>query len=77
MKRPYEKPTLTDLSLPTARAGWLSGGGNSPQGKCATGDGASPGICGNGNHPSTSGMCFTGDGDAGGNLCQSGLTVVK
>jgi hypothetical protein len=25
MKRSYEKPTLTDLSRPDARAGWLSG----------------------------------------------------
>jgi hypothetical protein len=39
MKRPYEKPTLTDLSLPTARAGWLSKG-DSPQALCGGGTGA-------------------------------------
>jgi hypothetical protein len=46
MKQPYAKPTLTDLSLPTARAGRLPGEGASPQALCVSGD--TPGMVGPG-----------------------------
>lgn len=76
MKRPYEKPTLTDLSLPTARAGWLSEDKNaSPMGICHTGYTASPGGCVDGSSPGVSGLCFTGSSDSGGNLCSPGSGV--
>jgi len=76
MKRPYEKPSLTDLSVPTARAGWLSGDGKaSPQGLCYTGIFASPGACSTGDNPSLQGLCHSGIGDSGGNLCITGTSV--
>ena len=37
MKRPYEKPTLIDLSLPTARAGRLPGGVRVRRAICSNG----------------------------------------
>jgi len=78
MKRPYEKPTLTDLSLPTARAGWLPGGGKaSPQGIChdgfAVGD-PTNGGCSAGKGPTQPGSCFSGTSDSGtGNTCFTGF----
>ena len=78
MKRPYEKPTLTDLSLPTARAGWLPGGA-SPQGWCHTGASAGDrhGSCGTGDLPSTLGNCGPGNSpDVNANFCESGNGVV-
>jgi hypothetical protein len=76
MKRPYEKPTLIDLSLPTARAGRLPGGGASPQGIChdGFGVGVTDGGCNNGAGPDRKGLCFSGQADAGtGNSCFSGF----
>ena len=76
MKRPYEKPTLTDLSLPTARAGGrLPGGGVSPQGVCHTGFNASPGGCVSGDNPGASGLCISGASDTGGSACAPGNGV--
>jgi hypothetical protein len=78
MKRPYEKPTLTDLSLPTARAGWLSKGGASPQGVChdGLGVGATNGGCIPGSGPDVRGLCFSGTSDARtGNNCTGGSGV--
>jgi hypothetical protein len=79
MKRPYEKPTLTDLSLPTARAGWLSGDGKaSPQASCHGGDSAGQpyGDCSGGGSPGTTGSCHSGTTDAGKNYCVGGGGVL-
>jgi hypothetical protein len=78
MKRPYEKPTLTDLSLPTARAGWLSGDGKaSPQGTCFHGDlaGGAGGNCGPGGSPGASGGCNSGTSASPTNYCLTGTAV--
>jgi hypothetical protein len=64
MKRPYEKPTLIDLSLPTARAGRVSGGA-SPQAICVSGTTA-------GKDPW--GPCELGLGVGSAASCQSGTT---
>ena len=74
MKRPYEKPTLTDLSLPTARAGWLSGTGKaSPQALCFTGSsaGTPPFSCGPGTVPGVAGTPCS-QGGTPGNICGTG-----
>jgi hypothetical protein len=63
MKRPYEKPAITDLSVPMARAGWVSpGGGESTQGSCVTGItvGTGTGDCQSGFGPSNPTSCGTG-----------------
>ena len=75
MKRPYEKPTLIDLSVPSACAGRLPGGGVSPQGICHQGFSASPGGCVSGNGPGVSGLCFSGVSDTGGSGCSTGSSV--
>jgi hypothetical protein len=77
MKRPYEKPTLIDLSLPTARAGRLPSGA-SPQGSCGTGTwaGQSYGDCQVGGSPALAGSCHTGSDDAGTNSCHNGVSVL-
>ncbi len=75
MKQPYEKPTLTDLSLPTARAGRLPGQEASPEGLCYNGILASPGSCSSGDNPGSAGLCHSGVGDGGQNLCVTGTLV--
>jgi hypothetical protein len=78
MKRPYEKPTLTDLSLPTARAGWLpQGGKDSPQGTCATGllPGQPAGGCGFGSSPNDPGSCHSGTSASASNFCSTGQII--
>ena len=78
MKRPYEKPTLTDLSVPTARAGWLSGTGKaSPQGTCATGllAGGEGGSCSAGGAPGAPGGCNSGTTVSPTNYCLTGTSV--
>jgi hypothetical protein len=75
MKRPYEKPTLIDLSLPTARAGWLPGGGASPQGFCENGNlPADPrrGNCQGGSSAGFPTGCNSGQGAAPQNFCTTG-----
>ena len=74
MKRPYEKPTLTDLSLPTARAGRVSGGEVSPQGTCVNGllPGQQGGDCNNGGSPSLPGNCHSGSSPVSTNFCSTG-----
>ena len=76
MKRPYEKPTLTDLSVPTARAGWLSGDRKaSPMELCVSGATAG--------HSAFSNECTSGNGanftcTSGNNVgvgCVSGAAV--
>jgi hypothetical protein len=79
MKRPYEKPTLTDLSLPTARAGWLSGDNKaSPMATCQSGANAGEpyGYCQAGYGPGTPGSCSPGTLDSGKNYCVSGTGVL-
>jgi len=73
MKRTYEKPTLIDLSLPTASAGRVSGGA-SPQGTCADGllPGTAPGACSSGGNPNSSGSCGGGSTPVSSNFCVNG-----
>jgi hypothetical protein len=77
MKRPYEKPTLTDLSLPTARAGWLSKGGASPDGFCNSGQsvGGTGGQCYDGHGPTNPSSCSGGTSAPPGSLCITGSTL--
>ena len=77
MKRPYEKPTLIDLSLPTARAGRLPGGGASPQGTCATGllPGQPAGNCSFGGSPNSQGTCNSGGSPSASNFCSTGQVI--
>jgi hypothetical protein len=78
MKKTYEKPTLTDLSLPTARAGWLPGEGASPEASCVAGTfaGQPYGDCNIGASPGTPGSCHSGTSDAGKNYCVGGTGVM-
>jgi hypothetical protein len=77
MKRPYQKPTLTDLSQPDPRAGWLTGDGKaSPQAICVGGDAAGPpnyGPCQTGFSPFVNSFCSLGGGP--GNVCGGGSGV--
>jgi hypothetical protein len=77
MKRPYEKPTLTDLSLPTARAGWVPKGGASPDGACVTGAlvGGSTGQCFSGFGPTNPTSCGVGTSAGPGSVCGSGTNL--
>jgi hypothetical protein len=74
MKRPYEKPTLIDLSLPTARAGRLPGGGVSPQGICKTGSdpGLGDAVCQTGTFAGFPTACNSGITPANQNFCNTG-----
>ena len=75
-KRPYRKPTITNLSMPTAKAEWVPKDPEfTPKGICYTGTFASPGLCGTGEVPQSSGLCFSGLGDTGGNYCFAGNMV--
>jgi hypothetical protein len=79
MKRPYEKPTLTDLSLPTARAGWLPGDGKaSPQGSCVGGNGVGNpwGFCNSGNGATNPTDCGGGGSPAAQRYCGPGTSAV-
>jgi hypothetical protein len=63
MRKPYEKPTITDLALPMAQAGWLSPGGQSTQGSCVNGVtvGTGTGDCQSGYGPQNATSCGTGN----------------
>ena len=75
-KRPYRKPTITNLSMPTLKADWVPKGDFTPKGACFTGvavGGGGGGYCATGGHPFEDGSCFSGGGDSGGNTCFSGF----